>query len=285
MSRPSHADTKSSAQQSNGLNHQTRVVLIRSPRVRGLTPEVRRPVLVRPALGRRRAWRRLLLLLLLLLLLQLQLPQQLFRRLHLLGVGLLLWSFSAGRVVVGRVIDRLFRDVYTLHSLFIHLKLAGVLNRRHGRRNVGHSAGLRSQYEPIHAVRMRRRTQHHVVEVGSIEQRCQDIAGWPRSKVSHNPFGSIRRDLDLGPGLRPHGSKNISQRRVLGHDCKLPTAVPDLRRQCRHLRQGRRWRGRGRSRWRLGRGLLRRLGPTLPNHRGLGHGGLSGRRLSRRLLG
>jgi len=73
LSRPSHADTKSSAQRSNGLNHQTRIVLeIRSSRVRRLMPEARGPGLVRPALGRRRAWRRLLLLLLLLLL-QLQL--------------------------------------------------------------------------------------------------------------------------------------------------------------------------------------------------------------------
>ena len=50
---------------------------------------------------------------------------------------------------------------------------------------------------------MRRRTQHHVVKVGPIQQRCQDVAGRPWPEMRHNPFGSVRRDFHIGPGLGP----------------------------------------------------------------------------------
>ena len=181
----------------------------------------------RPFEAARREWsligrRRRRLLLLLLLLLQLLLQQLLLVAARAIIVpeslpaagrpaagpgSLRCWSLRPGY-------PRAARRYPCPGGRIIHLPLVVALRHRGhgcGRRGLRDAARFGSQDEPVHTVRVGRRTQHHVVEVRSVQQGCQNIARRPWAQVRHHPLGGIGRNLHRSAGLGPHRPQNVAR--------------------------------------------------------------------------
>ena len=129
--------------------------------------------------------------------------------------GLPLVLFVAG--AVGRVIHWLFRDIHALRFGLVDLALIVSFGHRRWRRGLRDAARFGREDDPVHIVRVCCRTQHHVVEVGPIQQGCQNVARRPgtrcvttRSVALGEPPPQLRF-APAPPAVCPPGSSSRPQ--------------------------------------------------------------------------
>ena len=72
------------------------------------------------------------------------------------------------------------------------------------------SSRLRSHNQVLHIVRIFLGTQHHVIEIGSIQQCGKHIARWTGSQISNDTFGRVWRQVNNRSRLLMNSSQNVA---------------------------------------------------------------------------